>query len=91
LFNVAGQGDNTPDEADFDLLITDILGSARGDTDLNHLNNFSDFVALSTNFNQTNSGWKEGNFTMDNVLNFEDFVELANRFGQTSTTFTGCS
>ena len=83
LFNVDGQGGDTPNEADFDFLVTDVLGTARGDADLNFIINFADFVALSNNFNLTNTGWKEGNFNLDNNTNFEDFVELANRFGQT--------
>jgi len=42
---------------------------------------FADFVQLSNNFGQSNTGWSGGDFNNDDVTNFADFVELSNNFG----------
>lgn len=54
--------------------------TATGDSDLNKVVNFVDFIALSTNFS-TSAGWKDGNFNLDSLVNFVDFVQLSNNFG----------
>lgn len=86
IFNVDGAGGDIPTEADFDFLITDIIGTGRGDGDLNKIVNFADFVLLSNNFDLTGTGWKQGNFNLDTLTNFVDFVELSNRFGMVFTS-----
>ena len=81
IFDVDGLDGNIPTESDFDFLIENVIGTVRGDGDLDKTINFDDFVFVANNFNLTNSNWNEGNFNLDGVTNFEDFVELSNRFG----------
>ena len=80
-FDVNGSGGSVPDEADFNYLIEDIIGTQRGDGDLNRVINFRDFVALSNNIGQSNTTWDQGNYNLDRLTNFADFVELSTRFG----------
>ena len=81
IFNVDGIGSDIPDEADFNFLIEDIIGTGHGDGDVNKLINFADFVLVTNNFGQIGTLWKEGNFNLDDVTNFNDFVLLTNNFG----------
>ena len=80
IFDIDGSGNDIPDVADFDLLITDIIGTGYGDGDLNKVINFIDFVLLANNFGQTGTLWNEGNVNVDNVTNFADFVLVENNF-----------
>ena len=83
-FNVDGLGDpNIPDDADFDFYITDdgFLSTGLGDSDLNMIVNFVDFVNLSNDFGVNGTGWARGNFNTDENTNFNDFVALSNNFG----------
>ena len=81
IFNVDRLGGNVPDVDDFDFLISDIIGTGRGDGNLDFIINFEDFVFVSNNFGATNTLWMQGNYNLDTVTNFEDFVEVANQFG----------
>ena len=80
-FNVDGVGGDVPNESDFDFLIERIIGTGRGDGDLNLVINFADFGLLSNNFGGIGTNWSEGNYNVDRVTNFADFAELSNRFG----------
>ena len=81
IYNVDLLNGDTPTEADFDFLISEIIGSDRGDGDLNKVINFADFALLANNFGRSGTLWNEGNFNLDDVTNFEDFAELSTRFG----------
>ena len=84
-FNVDGLNDpNIPDAADFAHLITSIIGTLRGDGDLNYLVNFADFVLVSNNFGMSGTNYIEGNYNVDNITNFEDFVFVANNFNMSA-------
>ena len=84
--NLNGIGGDIPDEEDFDFLISNIIGTARGDVDLNRTINFDDFAVLSTNFNMLGANWDRGNVNIDNITNFADFVEISNHWGITLTS-----
>ena len=86
IFNVDGVDGDIPTESDFDFLIEDIIGTGRGDGDLNKIINFEDFVPLANNFGMTDTNWTEGNFNLDEITNFADFAELSNRFGMVFTS-----
>ena len=82
-FNVDGSGDpNIPNEGDFDFLISSLIGTLPGDTDLNFVVNFDDFVRVSDFFMQVNTNWDQGNLNVSAATNFEDFVVLSNSYGQ---------
>ena len=82
-FNVDGIGGDVPDDLDFAYHITDGAHQATGfgDSDLNQMVNFVDFVNLSNDFGAIGVGWKKGNFNTDDRNNFNDFVALSNNFG----------
>ena len=83
-YNVDDWGDpDVPNEADFDFLISDIIGSGRGDGNLDQKINLDDFVILTNHYGRLNTNWSGGNYNIDSMTNFEDFVELTNRFGLT--------
>lgn len=81
IFNLDDAGGNVPDAGDYDFLIENIIGTGRGDSDLNKVINFLDFTLLSNNFEKSGTNWKQGNYNIDSVTNFFDFVELSNQFG----------
>ena len=75
--------DGTTDQADMDLLIEDIFGTYRGDTDLDGDVDFGDFLELSANFGKTGSdvSWADGDFDSDCDVDFADFLFLSANFG----------
>ena len=85
-YNIDRKGSNVPNEADFDYLIEDIMGTGRGDGDLNRVINFVDFSHLSQNYQKAEARWSQGNFNVDDVTNFDDFVDLSNRYGASYMT-----
>ena len=62
------------------VLVETILGTRRGDTNLDGRVDFQDFLILSTNFGQT-SGWSGGDFDADGTVAFADFLLLSTSFG----------
>ena len=56
-----------------------------GDTNLNGVVDFEDFLSLSTNFGTNNRDWAHGNFNGDAEVNFADFLALSANFGTTLT------
>ena len=84
IFNV--NGDTELDDADFEFMITFLLGTGIGDVTLNNIVNFEDFSVLSNNFGADDTGWAQGNVNLDSTTNFEDFVGMANNFGLVFTS-----
>jgi hypothetical protein len=54
--------------------------SAPGDLNLNGAVDFTDFQALSTNYNTLGGGWANGDFNGDGAVNFADFQALTNKY-----------
>ena len=73
--------DGQLDDEDVTYLIEQILGTRRGDIDLDGEVQFSDFVTFSTFFGAGNAGWAEGDFNGDRMNTFADFVQLSVNFG----------
>lgn len=93
VFDLSGNG--VVDGRDVDYLVADLLGTRRGDADLDGDVDFVDFLALANGFGQE-GGWANGNFGSSDrnanasTVSFLDFVTLANNFGfeRTQTTLT---
>ena len=54
-----------------------------GDASLNHKVDFTDFVTLARNYNQTSADWAMGDFNYDGKVEFGDLVALARNYNQT--------
>jgi len=59
-----------------------------GDLNLSHKVDFTDFVTLARNYNQTNADWAMGDFNYDGKVDFGDFVALARNYNQAGPTVT---
>ncbi len=60
-----------------------------GDTNLDGMVDFPDFLALSGNFNAgPTSTWGMGNFNADGIVDFADFLALSSNFGFVAATTT---
>lgn len=55
----------------------------QGDADANGDVDFSDFLILSTNFNE-DGNYQQGDFDLSGVVDFTDFLILSNNFGTTT-------
>lgn len=86
FFNLDGIGGDIPNEADFNYLVEVIIGTLHGDSNLDLIVNFADFVNVANNFGGIGTGWGAGNFNLDDITNFQDFVILANNFGMVATS-----
>jgi hypothetical protein len=64
--------------------VEDLVGTRFGDADLNGVVQFSDFLALSSNFSQR-GGWAEGDFDGSGGIQFPDFLLLSANFGRVGT------
>ena len=75
--------DQSVDEDDANLLISEILGICHGDATANGTVDFQDFLVLAINFGteETDIGWKQGDFNGDARVDFTDFLTLAEKFG----------
>lgn len=58
-----------------------------GDANADGQIDFSDFLALSRNFNQPDGGWKAADFDNNGVTDFGDFLALNQGFGNTVRSF----
>jgi len=77
--------DGTTDQADMDLLIEEIFGTYKGDTDLDGDVDFADFLNLSANFGKSpDASWADGDFDSDCEVGFTDFLLLSKNFGKTA-------
>ncbi|MDB5325721.1 MAG: hypothetical protein JWM57_1290, partial [Phycisphaerales bacterium] len=54
-----------------------------GDSDLNGIVDFNDFLVLQNYFNAPGTTFAQGNFNFDGSTDFNDFLVLQNNFGQT--------
>ena len=68
--------------ADFDYLIDEVLRVKPGDSDMNGVVDFGDFLVLSSHFGELDSTWADGNFGLDITVDFEDFLLLSSNFGR---------
>jgi hypothetical protein len=62
-------------------LLEHVLGTRRGDADLNRKVDFADFLALSASFGRDVARWRHGNFDLDGRVAFGDFLHLSTNFG----------
>lgn len=63
------------------------FGNLPGDTDGDGAVNFSDFLALQSNFGVPGS-MSQGDFNLDGVVNFTDFLTLQSGFGSSLETLS---
>ena len=75
-------GDLQVDDDDVAYLLTDVLNVLTGDTDLNGIVDFDDFLQLARAFGQSDQGWAGGDFDGNGITDFEDFLSLSRSFGQ---------
>jgi len=73
--------DGDVNDTDRTYMIETIFQTREGDTDLDGDVDFADFLVLSTNFGNANSGWTDGNFDTDDEVSFADFLLLSANFG----------
>ena len=75
-------GNSTVDREDVDYLLETIIGTVRGDTDLNRRVDFADFLLFSHAFLlEVEKTWESGDFDGDGEATFADFLLLSNNFG----------
>lgn len=72
--------DGLVDDADYDFMLSEMVGTIRGDFNLNGRVEFADFLLLATNFGQE-GGWREGDFDGDGIVSENDFFLLRDNFG----------
>ena len=65
---------------DADELVENILGTAYGDSNLDGMVSFADFLNLQSNFGGA-GGWAMGDFSGDANVSFADFLALQTNFG----------
>ncbi len=70
------------DESDFENLLGGVLGTVRGDADLDGNVDLPDFLALSRNFERIDANWSDGDFDCNGVVDFADFLEIGRNFGR---------
>ena len=73
--------DMTVSELDRQVWVEQLAQTVFGDADLNGAVEFSDFLALSENFEER-GGWSEGDFDGNGEIGFSDFLALSENFGQ---------
>ncbi len=79
FFDLDGSGDVS--QADADFLLQQVIGTRRGDTDLNGTVDFADFLVLSVNFGSIESSWTQADFDGNGRTDFADFLLLSASFG----------
>ncbi len=77
-FDITADGDVT--ESDLEELLAGVLGTVRGDVDLDGVVDFGDFLVLSQSFGQP-GGWGQGDFDGNGLVDFPDFLTLSGNFG----------
>ena len=74
--------DSATDENDLNYIVESVFNTRIGDTDLDGDVDFADFLVLSMNFGQADTGWAGGNFdAADTGTTFADFLALSANFG----------
>ena len=66
-------------------MVLDVLQTLFGDANLDRAVDFSDFLILSTGFEQA-GGWASGDFNATLDTTFDDFLLLSNNFGSATKT-----
>lgn len=74
-------GDDQINDTDMDILIHQLFETEYGDANLDGKVNLEDLAKLATNFDQTNVGWGEGDFTGDREVDLSDLAKLATNYG----------
>lgn len=82
-FDLNRDGQN--DSGDLDFLLRQILEVDPGDTDLDGLVDFPDFLTLSQNFGQP-GGWGAGDFDGSGEVDFTDFLQMSRHFADGNVT-----
>ena len=72
--------DGTLTNADRVVWVHELSGTVPGDANLDGMVEFSDFLALSNQFEQP-GGWGEGDFDGSGMVNFTDFLALSANYG----------
>ena len=62
-------------------LVEDLLGTTRGDTNLDGTVDFQDFLVLSQGFGRSDASWASGDFDGNGLVEFSDFLLLSSHFG----------
>ena len=73
--------DGSVDEGDLTLHIESILGTRRGDANLDGKVDFTDFLTIAASFGNEDVGWSDGSFDTNSIVDFGDFLLLADNFG----------
>lgn len=76
--------DKQVDVADINRWATDFAKVSLGDTNLDGVVNFVDFLRFSSNFGAEPAVWSQGNFDGDSKVGFGDFLALQNNFASSS-------
>ena len=74
-------GDGQVASSDVDYLVEEVLGTTRGDTNLDGTVTFQDFLVLSQSFGQSDASWSSGDFDGNGLVEFRDFLILSSHFG----------
>ena len=69
------------DDADVTVLLEEILGTKRGDLDVDGDIDFADFLALSAHFGNIDATYGQGDVDGDRSVQFADFLVLSAGFG----------
>ncbi|MBI1367308.1 MAG: hypothetical protein GC162_01500 [Planctomycetes bacterium] len=71
--------DGLVNSSDFDFMISNVVGTLRGDANFDGVVDVSDLVVLAGNFG-LNGGWANGDFNGDGKVDIGDLVVLAQNF-----------
>gem|GEM_PF-2032472 len=74
--------DAVTSDLDLDYMLSHILETQRGDSNLDRQVDFADFLSLSTNFGEHDRTWADGDFNGDGLVSFADFLLLSGNFGR---------
>jgi len=74
-------GDQRLNDQDITNWVTQLVGTAMGDSNLDGVVGFADFLVLSTYFGRADAGWSLGDFNGDKEVGFADFLLLSTNFG----------
>ena len=86
-FDLNGDGVLNRDDEDF--LITNILGSFRGDANLDCIVNYADSKILSENWYKTGTSWETADFSGDGQTNAADLNWFAINYGHSNQAADG--